>query len=126
MKARPTRIRKPSRVVDRLWALTLNGHLLPGFESIAANRVLRLSLRGPNWPVWGARQITYVKRAVNIGYTVQIDRKRGLRLLGQAIRQARDLVRNYPELVAEYRGRYGDLTSEAAWTSLLDLDDRKT
>ncbi|GKY89380.1 glycosyl transferase [Sinisalibacter aestuarii] len=123
LDARPTRLRKPGHLTDRLWALTLNGHFIPFFGRFGARRVLRLSMRGPNWPIWGAREITYVNRATKMGYTVRLDRKRGLALLGQAIRQARALVRAYPDLVAEYRERYAEMTSEETWRKLLGLDE---
>ncbi len=121
---RPTRLRKPNWLADRLWALTLNGHFLPLFQRFGAKRVLRLSLRGPGWPIWGAREISYVNRATNMGYTVRIDRKRGLSLLAQAVRQARALVRAYPALVAEYRDRYAEVTSEETWRRLLNIEAR--
>jgi len=124
-QARPTPLRGNSLIGDRLWAITLNGHLLPFFGRFGARRVIRSSMRGPIWPVWGAREITYVNRATGKGYTVALDRKRGLRLLWLALRDARALYRAHSALVAEYRNRYGELTSEATWKSLLGLDAPK-
>ncbi|RME13978.1 MAG: hypothetical protein D6801_10160, partial [Alphaproteobacteria bacterium] len=96
--------------------------LLPFFGLFGAKRVLRLSLRGPLWPLWGARQITYINRASHMGYTVTFQRWRGLRLLGQALAQAAALARAHRALIAEYRGRYDEMTSEATWRKLLGLD----
>jgi len=121
MEARPTKLRTGRRVTDRFWALTLNGHLLPFFGLFGQRRVLRLSIRGPIWTIWGAREITYVDRAGGRGYTVRFDRRRGLSLTWQTLGLTLRLIRDYPRLRDLYRARYPEITSEASWRKLLGL-----
>jgi len=121
LEARPTKLRTGRRITDRLWALTLNGHLLPFFGLFGQRRVLRLSSRGPLWAIWGAREITYVDRASGRGYTVRFDRRRGLSLIWTSLRLSLQLVRDYPRLRDLYRARYPEITSEASWRKLLGL-----
>ena len=122
LDVRPTPLRKGNYVGDKLWALTLNGLLLPLFGRFGAKRVLRVSMRGPNWPVWGAREITYVNRVTKTGYTVRLDRRRAFGILKRALGAAWALRKQHDALVEEYRGRYDELTGEALWRRLLDLD----
>lgn len=121
LDVRPTRIRRHNKVIDKLWALTLNGLFLPFFGRWGARRVVRLSMRGPLWPMLGAREVTFVGRATGKGYTVAFDRRRGFALLREALREARRLQRSHASLVAAYRGRYDEITSEATWKRLLGL-----
>lgn len=125
LEAQPTPIRRRGYLRDRFWAATLNGHLLPFFGWFGAKRVLRLAMRGPNWPVWGARRVTYVNMPERTGYTVELDRIRGLMILYRSVVLGLRLIRAHRALLRQYRGSYDAVTSEATWEKLLGLEPAK-
>lgn len=122
MEATPVPARRGHILRELVWALTLNGHLLPFHSRFGADRVLPQNQRGPIWPIFGARSLTYVDADSGTGYTVRKDTRRGLALTARAFAGSLRLMARLRALRALYRQRYGAVTSEASWRTRLGLD----
>jgi galactofuranosylgalactofuranosylrhamnosyl-N-acetylglucosaminyl-diphospho-decaprenol beta-1,5/1,6-galactofuranosyltransferase len=123
--AAPVPAQRRGLVRELAWALTLNGHLVPLHAWFGDDRVLPLAQRGPIWPIFGARSLTYVDPENSTGYTMRQSKRRGLALAGRGLARSITLMRRSRALKALYRGRYDDITREATWRKLLGLPGRQ-
>lgn len=111
--AQPPRALSP--VLQRVMALTLNGHLLPFYRLFARHATVPTAQRGPLWPVWGACRITWLDRQGTHGYVTEL-RPAAFMLI--MIRMSWLLVRflaAYRRLLRDYQSRYPEMTSRDFW-----------
>lgn len=115
--APPAAPHRPGRgaVSARLFAWSLNGHLLPFFGRWGAHVVLTAGQRGQMHPAWGAARITYVSTARDRSYTVRIAPRRGLALALRAGALGLRFIWRYKALRTAYRAAYPHLTGQDFW-----------
>lgn len=121
IEAEPVPAVRGNKLVEAFWAITLNGHLLPFHTRFGDDRVLPQSQRGPIWPIFGARSLTFVDAESATGYSVRLERRRGLGLMMRALGRSLTLMARLGKLRAQYRGRYDEITSEDSWRRRLGL-----
>ena len=109
------------RLATRLFALTVNGHLLPFFRLWGDRIVLPVGDRGTLHPVWGASRITYLDGTRTKGYQVALSGRRFLAAVWRAGRLALRFRRVFPALRAEYRAAYPQMTALPFWQEMLGL-----
>ena len=112
---------KCSRPLRALLLLTLNGHLLPFANLLGSRLVIEAEDRHNFREIYGARQITYLTARRPARYTVRRDRWRFWRESLRLLRNSLTLRRRYGQLVAQWQGKYQDLTSEAFWQDKLSI-----
>lgn len=110
-----------NRVVRTLMKLTLNGHLLPFFSRFGGRIVLRAQDRGKVGWSWGAAEITYLSADERQSYTVRHSKQAFLRESARFSTLALAFLRAYPQLLAQYRKGYDDLTGEGYWRAKLGM-----
>jgi GT2 family glycosyltransferase len=101
--------------LHRVFAFSLNGHLLPFFGFWGDRVTLTVGERGLLYPAWGAAEITYLSGDRSKGYTVRQSKRR---FLGVGLRVATTTLRfvaAFGGLRAAYRGAYPEMASARFW-----------
>lgn len=111
----PQAIQAPSLWKARLWLITLNGHLVPGFGALAARRRISRLQRAFLWPIWGAAEVTVIDAEAGQRYTVRHSKRRFFALLWQLIQCLWHWNRHYNRLCAEHREGYQRLAHRDWW-----------
>ena len=96
-------------------AFGLNGHILPFYKIWAKHFTVPAKERGNLYLAWGAKRLTYLTGDRSKGYTTELDRMRGLKLMGRAVRYYFKFRKAYPELRKQYRDSYPEIASKAYW-----------
>jgi len=98
-----------------LYRFGLNGHIIPFYKFWANRIIVPARDRGNIYICWGSRQITYLNADRSKGYTTRLDRFRGLKLMGRALRYYFKFRSIYPKLRKEYRDSYPEIASKSYW-----------
>lgn len=115
----PVRHHPPAAWKRHLMKLTLNGLLIPGFARFGRKITLEAQNRSHIGYAWGAAEIACLNAERTKFYTVRHSKATAWRELKRFAKNACALLKDYDRLSAAYRGRYGQLTSEAYWQDKL-------
>ncbi|MBY6069075.1 glycosyltransferase [Leisingera aquaemixtae] len=115
----PVRHHPPAAWKRHLMKLTLNGLLIPGFARLGGKITLEAQNRSHIGFAWGAAEITCLNAERTKSYTVRHSKSAAWRETGRFLRNARAFLKGYDALAAEYRSRYGQLTSDDYWQARL-------
>lgn len=118
------------RPIAQKWRLalsriTLNGHLIPFYGRLGPRVAVEARDKGIVGMAWGAREITYIDSVRELSYTTKIEQLRGLKLLLKTAKLSIDLVRRYPELVAEYRKTYPEIAAKSYWEDVYATNSKE-
>lgn len=111
--------RLPERVLFYLGLLTLNGHIIPFWSSLAGQRRVGIQDRGTIPQAFGYQQITYFNAAETKVYTVAQSKLRFVRIAWQTSKVLMRFFQRYRGLKASYRADYGRMTSKHYWQKVL-------
>ena len=112
----------PSRSLPRLlMKITLNGHLIPGFRLFGNRIVLAPQDNGRVRDQWGAAMICLVDAESGAAALRVHNKALAAAAFARFLPRLVRLVLRRRRLAETWRGRYGDLTSEAYWRQALGL-----
>ena len=117
----PVRHHPPAAWRRHLMKLTLNGLLIPGFARFGSKITLEAQNRSHIGFAWGAAEITCLNAERTKFYTVRHSKAAAWRELKRFAANARAFLKAYDQLAADYRGRYGQLTSNDYWQNKLGV-----
>lgn len=105
-----------------LLKLTLNGHLVPGFEKLGSKILLLAPQRGKMGVFWGASEITNLNTDRTKYYTVRHSKSKGWKGILRFIKASRTFLSDYDELLVRYRKSYDEYTHESYWRNKLAMN----
>ncbi|WP_174147820.1 glycosyltransferase [Leisingera sp. ANG59] len=117
----PVRHHPPAAWKRNLMKLSLNGLLIPGFARFGSKITLEAQNRSHIGFAWGAAEITCLNAERAKFYTVRHSKAAAWRELKRFAANARAFLKVYDQLAADYRGSYGQLTSNDYWQDKLGV-----
>ncbi len=108
-------------VLRPLWRYSLNGHLLPFYNSWANRVLVPVKFRSHPDYIWGSSRITFLDASGAQAYTVQQSKRRFMGLVARSIWATCRFVLGYNALRQAYGETHDEMTSEAYWRRLLGL-----
>ncbi|WP_158971844.1 hypothetical protein [Chachezhania sediminis] len=111
------------KVIERLGLITLNGHLVPFWNTFGDRIEVPIGQRGLVYYCLGAAEATFVNTDRTRSYTLKHSKRRFFGIMRQALKQTMDFRRDHDAIRARWRQGYDEMTTKAYWEETLAKPD---